>query len=163
MFDDIPEKLAGAVRELLDEDRDYVRYATAAGYVIAQYLQKNFADEDTDRFLDRSTLNNSDVSYRFTIKLTMIGETLFNLRKSVGFSEFCRRLKDRDLRSTFYELFAANIMQIGGFEINARPEVQILGKDFDFDASRGSDLVSVEVTALTSTNFSLNTVRNALN
>jgi hypothetical protein len=47
----------------------------------------------------------------------MLGETLFLLRKCAGFPDICRRLKDRDLRSAFYEALAARLMFEGGFEI----------------------------------------------
>ena len=51
-------------------------------------------------------------------------------------------------------------MKMGGFEIRARPEVKVLKQDFDFEASRGHEIINVEVTALTAPIFSAKTVRD---
>jgi hypothetical protein len=80
-----------------------------------------------------------------------------------GFPEFCRRLKDRDLRSAFFELYAAKFMFQGGYEIEARPETYVKQQDFDFQAIKGSEQINVEVTALAEKTATRKTIVNALN
>jgi hypothetical protein len=65
---------------------------------------------------------------------------------------------NRDLRSTYFEAYAARMFFERGYEIRARPEAGVRGEDFDFQAVRGEETVNVEVTALTPSEFSLQTV-----
>jgi hypothetical protein len=92
----------------------------------------------------------------------LIGETLFLLRSMPGFAEFCRQMEARDLRSTYFEIYAARMFLEGGYEVRARPEVGTRGEDFDFQAARGHETINVEVTALTAPTFSPQTILNAL-
>src|SRR5260370_28685974 len=103
------------------------------------------------------------VSYEYTVRILLIGETLFLLRSQPGFSEVCRRFSGRYFRSTFFELAAARMFVRVKFEIHAKPETGVRGDDFDFRAVRLGDSIKVEVTALTAPTFSVKTVKNALN
>lgn len=165
VFKNVPEKLEIFVRDhLLDStapDRSRL-YLQAASAVIAQYLHKNAFESPPDKFLNHSTNNAGDVSYRYPLRIMQIGETLFCLRNEPGFGEFCRRMRGRDLRSSFFELYAAKCLQKGGYEIRARPETLVKRQDFDFEAVNGAEQINVEVTALDEKSTEPKTVANAL-
>ena len=64
-------------------------------------------------------------------------------------------MRGRDLRSTYYEMYAARMFFEGGYEVRAKPEVGIRREDFAFQASADGETVNVEVTALTAESFPL--------
>ena len=103
------------------------------------------------------------------LRIILIGETLFRLRNCSGFSEICRRLKERDLRASYYEMLAAKIFVRAGFHIEMKPENPVgnvqkrLGENFDFTAVRKRFAINVEVTALQEKEFYEKTATNALN
>src|ERR1700730_7749301 len=161
MFENVPETLIDFVKGIPAEERiGSMRYALPAGMVIVQYLRRNPTGAPADDFFDPNL--DGSVSYEHTVRLMMVGETLFLLRSHPAFSEFCRRFHGRNFRSTFYELLSARMFLRGKFEIHARPESGIKGDDFDFKAVGPSDLINVEVTTLTAPSFSMKTVKNAL-
>ena len=168
-FPNVPHRLARAVLTTPDEMRVLPhRYLYPAAFVIAEYLRRNPTGSEADAFFDFKPKADSSVSFEHTIRVTMVGETLFLLRSQPGFPEFCRRFQGRDFRSTMFELIAARMFLRGGFELYARPEVGAKTKDFDFQAVRTwgygmRDKINVEVTALTTASFSEQTVKNALN
>jgi hypothetical protein len=167
MFENVPERLSDYIKQsppsLWEGSREKL-YLLAASGVIAEYLQKNFFAPTNDPFILQTKLNDAgDFWFGYSMRIILIGETLFAMRSSPGFSEFCRRLKSRDLRATFYEMLSAKMFFRNGFEIRARPETMIRGQDFDFSAVRDPDEINVEVTALTAPSFSLKTILNALN
>jgi hypothetical protein len=92
MWDDIPAGLTEfAVRALKDvEDRNR-RVKVVAGLVIAQYLHINIS-QSKDPFVDRKEPDhregNGGISSILTIKISLIGEMIFELRNSHGFMEF---------------------------------------------------------------------------
>jgi hypothetical protein len=139
-------------------------YLEAAGGVICQYLNKFVFDEvGIDPFLAATKVNDAaDIWYGFPLRIILIGETLFLLRSSKSFSEICRRLKIRDLRSAYYEMLAAKTFYKNGFEIEMRPEIGQKREDFDFTAVRGKLKINVEVTALQEKEFYNATAINAL-
>ena len=49
MFDTVPERLVNAVKRI--QDRGEKKYILAAGWVAAQYLEKNFGSPDSDLFI----------------------------------------------------------------------------------------------------------------
>jgi hypothetical protein len=160
MFTNVPRRLEETVKNIVQ--RGEKKYAIAAGWVIAEYLDRNFGESGVGNFVEFQPDEEGNISYRYSARLISIGDTLFLLRSCPGFAEFCRRLKGRDLRSTFFEVFAARLFFGAGFEINARPESGVKGMDFDFEAFRSGQIVNVEVTALTVEKFSTNTIENAL-
>jgi hypothetical protein len=162
MFDGVPERLASAVRDIACAQERRLRYLFAANFVAAEYLGKNFASPEPDPFLDVREDEAGNIWYGYTVRVTMIGETLFLLRNCTGFPELCRRMKQRDLRSAYYEALAARLFFEEGFDIVARSDTRGRGRDFDFSAARGSDAINVEVTALTKPAFSSRTLTNAL-
>lgn len=100
---------------------------------------------------------------RLANKALTIGETLFELRDSPCFSEFCRRITSRtDNEAAFYEVFCARLMLDAGFEIKAIKESGKKGDDFDFSATKGMERIAVEVTCLRNEYFNSNSVKNAL-
>ncbi|WP_222876030.1 hypothetical protein [Terrihabitans soli] len=153
--------MAKAVASMSPEMRKH-RYLTAAGFVIAQYLRKNFAAQRLQNFLEAYRDPSGGMSYQYSTSVTMMGETIFLLRRSPGFTEFCRRLKSRDLRAAFLEALAARLFMQGGCIIHARPESMNKGEDFDFSVVRGGEEINVEVTSLTSPVFAESTLVNTL-
>src|SRR5260370_32948508 len=162
MFDNVPEQLTDYLRDAaVDFDRESFYYFAAA-YVSLFYLKKNFTDEKTSEFLNIRTTIRGGVWWGHSGRVIIIGETLFLMRSAPGFAEFCRRLSGRDLRSTYFEIYAARMFFEGGYEVGARPEVGVRGDDCDFDASQDGETVNVEVTALTPGQFSVKNIENAL-
>ena len=162
MFDNVPVHLTDYLRKAsADFDRESFYYFAAA-YVSLFYLKKNFTDARTSDFLNVRTTVRGGIWWGHSGRVIIIGETLFLMRSAPGFAEFCRRLSGRDLRSTYFEIYAARMFFEGGYEVGARPEVGMRGEDFDFCASLGDETVNVEVTALTPEHFSPQNVENAL-
>lgn len=135
-FPNVPKRLTNRVAGLhvVLGARDETKYAGAALCVISEYLAISFDDPKTDKFLRARDTNPAGELAVLTARILLVGETLFALRSCVGFSEFCKRLKQRDFRATFYELFCAKLLLQEGFEIYGRPIFGIRGVDFDFHA-----------------------------
>ncbi|MFH1345222.1 MAG: hypothetical protein ABIL01_29060 [Pseudomonadota bacterium] len=162
MFSNVPKHLTDYLRDAAaDFDRESFYYFAAA-YLSLYYLKKNFTDEKTSDFLNIRTTVRGGIWWGHSGRVIIIGETLFLMRSAPGFDEFCRRLCGRDLRSTYFEVYAARMFFEGGYEVGARPEAGVRGEDFDFYATRNGETVNVEVTALTPETFSIQTVENAL-
>jgi hypothetical protein len=162
MFENVPTRLTDYLRNAAcDFDRESFYYFAAA-YIGLFYLGKNFTKPEASDFLDLRGTSRGGIWYGYVGRVVLIGETLFLMRLSPGFSEFCRRMRGRELRSTYYEMYAARMFLEGGYEVRAKPEVGVRREDFDFQAIRDEETVNVEVTALTAQNFSPQTVANAL-
>jgi hypothetical protein len=162
MFENVPKRLTGYLRDVVsDFDRESFYYFAAA-YVGMFYLRKNFTQPQTSDFLDIRRTSRGGIWYGHVGRVVLIGETLFLMRASTGFAEFCRRMRGRELRSTYFEMYAARMFLEGGYEVKARPEAGVKGEDFDFQAIANGETVNVEVTALTAGNFSAQTIKNAL-
>jgi hypothetical protein len=162
-FDNIPERLTKAVKDIPPELRaKQIRYLAPAGFVIAEYLHRKIMGPEAESFFDYKPNPDGSLSYQYTVRIMLVGETLFLLRSQPGFPEFRRRFEGRDFRSTFFELVAARMFLRGKFVLHAKPETGIKRDDFDFLAVRPNDSINVEVTALTAPTFSINTVDNAL-
>jgi hypothetical protein len=164
LFEDIPEGLTAAVRDARADFPDEKIYMMAASLVIIQYVRKMIDDpEKPHEFLGNKKDDNGGSSWRHTVRMQIIGESLFQLRKCSGFAEICKRLRDIDLRAACYEMFAARLVHDAGFEISVKkPDTYIKGQDFDFSATKNGETINAEVTALTAPNFSSETVWNAL-
>jgi hypothetical protein len=140
------------------------RYTFAAGYVITEYLRMIPTGPESNSFFNfAEKAPDGSPSYKHSLRLSMVGSCLFRLRRQPGFSEFCRRFRGRDFRSTLYELVAACSFLRGCFQLHAKPEIGVKKADFDFQAVRPEDNINVEVTALTAKEFSEKTVKSALN
>lgn len=162
MFDNVPERLTDYLRgAAADFDRESFYYFAAA-YLGVFYLRKNFTIPETSDFLNIRRTSRGGIWYGHSGRVILIGEALFLMRSAPGFSEFCRRLQGRDLRSTYFEIYAARMFFEGGYEVRAKPEEGIKGEDFDFQAIAEGETINVEVTALTPNEFSPQTVENAL-
>jgi hypothetical protein len=162
MFKNVPRNLTDYLRSAVcDFDRESF-YWFAAAFTGMFYLGKNFTQPETGDFLDLQRTSRGGIWYGYVGRVLLIGETIFLMRTSPGFSEFCRRMRGRDLRSTYYEMYAARMFLEGGYEVRAKPEVGIRREDFDFQAIADAETVNVEVTALTAESFSAQTVENAL-
>jgi hypothetical protein len=166
MWDDVPDRLDGFLEFVVGRwdgiDRNML-YLEAAGGVIRQYIEKNVFDQNVDQFLGKQIVADSDNFHaRYPLKVLRIGETLFLLRKCHGFNDLCRRFRQRDLRSTFYEASVARMFLMAGFAPAFRQEICEKGYDFDFVANKDEEIVNVEVTALTAQEFSSTTIMNAL-
>jgi hypothetical protein len=162
MFENVPQRLTDYLRGAAsDFDRESFYYFAAA-YVGLFYLGKNFTKPETSDFLDIQRTSRGGIWYGHVGRVLLIGETLFLMRSSPGFTEFRRRMRGRDLRATYFEMYAARMFLEGGYEVRAKREVGVRGEDFDFQAIADGETVNVEVTALTAKNFSPQTVENAL-
>jgi hypothetical protein len=162
MFDNVPDKLTNYLRSaVVDFDRESFYYFAAATVALF-YLHKSMVDPETSDFLNIRRTSRGGIWYGHSGRVILIGETLFLMRSTPGFPEFCRRMAVRDLRSTYFESYAARMFIEGGYQVFARPESGVRGKDFDFQAVRDGETVNVEVTALTAPNFAPETVKNAL-
>lgn len=163
MFQNVPKRLTDyLINAACDFDRESF-YWFAAVSVGLFYLGRNLTQPETGDFLNFQRTSRGGVWYGYVGRVVLIGETLFLMRSSPGFLELCRRMRGRDLRSTYYEMYAARMFLEGGYEVRAKPEVGIRREDFDFQAITKAETVNVEVTALTAENFSAQTVENALN
>jgi hypothetical protein len=139
----------------------YIRSAIA---VVAYYVNLDTPSGRGDSFLEIKPIPGTNIADpTYVLRLGLIAETLFLLRASDGFDEFCWRLRERDLRAAFYEAFAARLFFDAQFQIHARPETYIKGDDFDFWATKGQQRVNVEVTTLAEKRFSQKTIPNSLN
>ena len=162
MFENVPKRLTDYLRGAAsDFDRESFYYFAAA-FLGVFYLKKNFTKPETSEFLDIQRTSRGGIWYGHVGRVLLIGETLFLMRSSPGFSEFCRRMRGRDLRSTYFEMYAARMFLEGGYDVRAKPEAGVRGEDFDFQAAVDGETVNVEVTALTAKKFSRQTVENAL-
>jgi hypothetical protein len=138
-------------------------YYFAAATVALFYLRKDMTNPETGAFLNIRRTSRGGVWHGHSGRVILIGETLFLMRSAPGFPEFCRRMSGRDLRSTYFEFYAARMFVEGGYQVLARPESGTRGQDFDFQAKREGETINIEVTALTQEKFSRQTVENALN
>jgi hypothetical protein len=174
MFDAVPARLseytrrhlAGLRQQGLNEEYRDLYYLHAASLVIMEYTKRNVMLGSPDGYLNPEPLPNGDFKYAsFILRVIFVADTLFLLRRCKGFSEFCRRLRERaqDFRATFNELYTARLFFNAGFEIVARPETYVKTQDYDFSAIRNSEQVNVEVTTLREKKFHHNTIPNSLN
>lgn len=167
IFENVPDWLTGKVKSLREiTDRETLYYA-AAGWTIAWYLRKDIQSPSVDRFFDppgeKPLGRNDSLWHAHVNRAILVAETLFLLRSSPGFGEQRKRMAERSIRSAYFEMLAAKQFFKAGFEISARPEMRVLGEDFDFTAIRDGQRINVEVTALTADIFSEKTILNALN
>jgi hypothetical protein len=159
MYEDIPDKLVEDIRAI----PDFIHFAPEARYIAASMVVINFYLNKTllvREFIDAT--DDPDAQALVTSRISSIADCLFAMRSCSGFEEFCRRFTGRDLRSTFFELFAAKFFSDAGFDAQARPEIGVRGEDFDFKAVSDAETVNVEVTALQIDGFARNTILNAL-
>ena len=117
MLENVPQRLTDYLRGAAsDFDRESFYYFAVA-YVGLFYLGKNFTKPETSDFLDIQRTNRGGIWYGHVGRVLLIGETLFLMRSSPGFTEFCRRMRGRDLRSTYFEMYAARMFLEGGYEV----------------------------------------------
>jgi hypothetical protein len=148
----------------IDNRTKEITYFAAASAVIREYLESSVLDSDIPDFWGARTINDEGgLWYGYTLRVTLVGESLFLLRNTKGFKEICSRLKARNnLRSAYYEMLAAKTLFRNGFDIEMRPETGEKGQDFDFTAFDGHRVINVEVTALAEKEFYKKTAINAL-
>jgi len=167
VFEDVPPEIskwvgAWAFGAFTRRARQKVAVAGAFG-VIRHYLGQDWLNRLEQNSITPELLSrHGKVSYRRLNFTVTIGETLFLLRNSPAFPEICRRLKTRDLRAAYYEMYVTRSFLDYGYQIYARPETGIKRDDFDFEAAKGSEHVNVEVTALEPKPFADGTLLNAL-
>ena len=170
MFTNVPRWLQEKVEDLKTQtgvDHDTIYYA-ASGWTIACYLGKDINQAAAlDGFFGFSGKPPAEMSHEeyhdHKARSILLAEMLFLLRSSPGFEEQRKRLASRSLRPAYFEMLAAKQFFKAGFNIQARRETGTKGEDFDFSAIKGAETINVEVTALTATSFSENTILNALN
>lgn len=150
MLEDVPLALTNLLRAMLATgDFDKAEHYAAATAVIAHYVGPQIT-------IDLVTPAND-------LLICNIAQHLFAMRNVGGFSEFCRRMRTRNIKSSFFELASAKLFLDRGYCIDCWPEKNIKKKDFDFRASLGECCVNVEATTLSPGRYALNNVMNALN
>jgi hypothetical protein len=116
-FENVPERLTKHVQNILtagiiDPTNEGQVHFVTASCVIAEYLGIVFIPEEGE---------NAPLTHRHMNMITVIGETLFLLRSSPAFPEFCRRMKggnagdvdhirgnkSKIIRAAFQEMMAA--------------------------------------------------------
>lgn len=132
-----------------------------------EYLQIYCFDENPNPFWGSRADNEGNIWSDFPLRVILIGESLFLLRNCSGFDEICFRLKERDVRASYYEMLAAKIFVRAGFDIVMRREkspgqIKKRGEEFDFTAIRRKVAIAAEVTALEEKEFYERTAINAL-
>src|SRR5260370_12548740 len=94
IFGEAREGSTAAVRAARKDCEDEKIYVMAAGLVMIEYLRKMIDDpEHPNDFLHNRTNEMGGLNWRYTVRTTTVGETLFLLRNCSGFPEICRRLK----------------------------------------------------------------------
>jgi hypothetical protein len=164
-FDKVPVFLRVVVRRLRRHagQREVV-YIRAAIAVVAYYINVDTPFGRNDPFLQIKAIPGTTLADpHYQLRICLIAETLFLLRKSDGFNEFCRRLRRRDLRATFYETLAARLFFDARYQVHSRPEQYIKGEDYDFWTIKDGSRINVEVTTLAEQAFYAKTIRNSLN
>jgi hypothetical protein len=165
-FHDVPAFLTIVIRDSFypyANDRE-ILYVRAAIAVIAYYVDRHFLVDRQDAYLQSEIIRDTNVvNHKTPLRRLLIGRNLFDLRRMNGFSEFCRRLSHRDVRSTLYEILAARLCASGGYTIIARPETYVKGQDYDFSAIRDGEQINIEVTTLAEKEFFPKTITNSLN
>lgn len=163
-FPNVPVFLTVVVRRLRKHANDReILYTRAAIALVAYYIDRSTPSGTKDSYLQIKELPGTafaDPAYQ--LRILLIAETLFLLRHSDGFLEFCRRLRQRDLRVAYYEAFAARLFWEAQYEIHTRPETMVKGEDYDFAATKNGEQVNVEVTTLAEKQFSQRTIPNSL-
>jgi hypothetical protein len=140
-----------------------ILYIRAAMETVRYYIGHHIVSRNQDSYLRIQAIPGTaiaDPSYQ--LRILLIAETLFLLRHSDGFAEFCRRLGYRDIRAAFYEAFSARLFLEAQYEIHARPETYVKGEDYDFSATKNGERINVEVTTLAAKQFSPKTIPNSL-
>jgi hypothetical protein len=102
--------------------------------------------------------------YQDQDRVIALGHMLFALKDCPGLQTFITALKTRDLASTFFELWCANILHTNDFDITLVEESGKKGQDYDLIAEKGGHQVGVEVKSRRGNKIlSEKTLRNALN
>jgi hypothetical protein len=158
MFGDVPLQLKRLARDLArDCPIPHLKSYAIAMAVVEFYLETNFGRI-------RAELNSPEFNVRQQVmRMQVIAQALFALRNQPGFEEFCRRFNERGHRSIYFEATSAANFQQAGFRVGARREASVLTEDFDFEVRMGDHKMAVEVTGLTSEQFSSSAFLRALN
>ncbi len=138
-----------------------VFFSAVAELVIVECYRIGPTSFTNDDFFERP-INNEPVNWQYQSRITSIADTLFNLYDCEGFGLFCRKLHYQNVRSVFFEAFAAGMMKALGYKISFQQEVRVKGRDFDFVSTKDDRIINCEVTALTSDRFSVKSISNAL-
>lgn len=138
---------------------DFV-YVAAGFHLIVSYLGADFVTKNKSFF---HWADKGPIPGEMSSSLVVFAEKLFALRNSEGFDNVLNRFKGREVRASFFEVYAADMFLRAGFSVRFRPETGIKKQDFDFIATTGNEEVNAEVTAFTSSEFSFSTINNSLN
>jgi hypothetical protein len=157
VFDGAPQEVARRIRLLpIRSLHPNLRYLAAAGLLTEHYLGTNMAMlRSDDPFLRFEKRLPDGRLWQFPARVVQVAQIVFELRNDPGFPEFCRRLgSKRNLQSAFAETIGAAMFKVHGFTIEARPEIYVRTKDFDFTAAIDGAKVNVEVFAVRREQFS---------
>jgi hypothetical protein len=160
------ERIATAIRNSVRSAKrrgahPNVFYLTVAEIVIAECMRRKPSSAASEQFFDRPKTG-APVHWQYQSRILAVADTLFAIRDIEGFDIHCKRLRDQDVRASFYEGFAARMFLQLGFSVKVRPPTGRKGEDFDFLATKDTTTINVEVTTLAGERYSSVTVENAL-
>jgi hypothetical protein len=157
MFGFVPEELERRVVGLPDAWKSG-KYAAVAWEVVAHYADLQLHESMFSSF----QIQDSDMT---EIRLIWLGASLFSVRNDAIMPELCRRLKEREMRSTFFEISAASFCKELGYYVAPSQGKPKLGLDFDFliKGTRTEPHINVEVTELQASSFDVRRMVNSLN
>jgi hypothetical protein len=165
----VPPGLDAELRQALEiaDDPLSISYR-AALCILRQYLGADWTDryvrlrDPHDRFMLNEFDEASESRWIHQKRVVTMGDALFGLRSVEGFNHMVRRLRQREIRSCYFEaLTAANFVD-DGFHVAITQETGQLGSDFDFSVARNSQTIAVEVTAKKKGVLTSQTILNTL-
>ncbi|MCJ2068667.1 hypothetical protein MKK75_07605 [Methylobacterium sp. J-030] len=162
---ELPRELISAIQNIPDDCRG-AKYAFAA-YEFIKFVSSFEVREYM--FADFPIVEGCPSERR----LEWLAASLYILRNEAVMPELCRRLREREIRSTYFEISAACFCREIGFSVMPSPGIPKRGLDYDFtieieplvsDGPLGrSEKINVEVTELQSVAFNTKRVVSSLN
>src|SRR4051794_35335843 len=126
-YTNVPEKLNLWARDMTARfpHGDWRRYFYVALIVCGHYIKINLMAPENAAFL--TIKSEKEFGLAAHLRVMLMGELLFQIRNQPAFGEMCSRMIKRELRSSFFELLAANLVFENEFEIHSNGEIGVRG------------------------------------
>jgi hypothetical protein len=146
VFTNAPAMVENRIRSFPINLKSYgLRYYSAAFGLIPYYISQPGIIFDNDDFFGFEKPFPNGTNWEYIARVTQFAAMLFQLRNEPGFGEICRRLATRNLKQAHSELSAAAILFQHDLVVDARPEIGVAKRDFDFSVSKLGNSINVEV------------------